>query len=138
MRPLSRALIACGAVLLAGQAVPHPAVARPEIRAFFRQTGVASWYGPGFHGKRTASGERFDQNDLTAAHRQLPLGTEVTVTNLENGRSITVAINDRGPYVGGRVIDLSKAAAQRLGIVEDGLAKVRIEATPRQLALAER
>jgi rare lipoprotein A len=93
---------------------------------------------PGFHGKRTASGERFDQNELTAAHRQLPLGAEVKVTNLENGRSITVQINDRGPYVGGRVLDLSQAAAQRLGIVEDGLAKVRIEATPRQLALAER
>jgi rare lipoprotein A len=139
MRQLSRALIACCAVLLAGHAGLHHAVApRPETRAFFRQTGVASWYGPGFHGKRTASGERFDQNELTAAHRQLPLGAEVKVTNLENGRSITVAINDRGPYVGGRVIDLSKAAAQRLGIVEDGLAKVRIEATPRQLALAER
>jgi rare lipoprotein A len=138
MRPLSRALIAGGAVLLAGQIVPHPAVARPETRAFFRQTGVASWYGPGFHGRRTASGERFDQNELTAAHRQLPLGTEVTVTNLENGRAITVEINDRGPYVGGRVIDLSRAAAQRLGIVEDGLATVRIEATPRQLASAAR
>jgi rare lipoprotein A len=138
MRPLSRALIACGAVLLAGHAGLQQAVARPETRAFFRQTGVASWYGPGFHGKRTASGERFDQNDLTAAHRQLPLGAEVKVTNLENGRSITVAINDRGPYVGGRVIDLSQAAAGRLGIVEDGLARVRIEATPRQLALARR
>jgi rare lipoprotein A len=138
MRLLPRALIACCTVLLAGHAGLHHAVARPETRAFFRQTGVASWYGPGFHGKRTASGERFDQNDLTAAHRQLPLGAEVKVTNLENGRSITVAINDRGPYVGGRVIDLSKAAAQRLGIVEDGLAKVRLEATPRQLALATR
>jgi rare lipoprotein A len=138
MRQLSRALIACCAVLLAGHAGLHQAMACPDTRAAFRQIGVASWYGPGFHGKRTASGERFDQNELTAAHRQLPLGAEVKVTNLENGRSITVAINDRGPYVGGRVIDLSKAAAQRLGIVEDGLAKVRIEATPRQLALAER
>jgi len=107
-------------------------------RAAFRQVGVASWYGPGFHGKRTASGERFDQNDLTAAHRKLPLGSEVKVTNLENGRSIVVEINDRGPYIAGRVIDLSKAAAARLDIVEDGLAKVRIEATPRQLALADR
>jgi rare lipoprotein A len=138
MRPLSRALIVCCAVLVAGHAGLHHAVARPETRAFFRQTGVASWYGPGFHGKRTASGERFDQTELTAAHRQLPLGAEVTVTNLENGRSVVVAINDRGPYVGGRVIDLSQAAAGRLGIVEDGLARVRIEATPRQLALATR
>src|SRR4051812_11265699 len=138
MRQLSRALVACCTMLLAGHAGLHQAVARPETRAAFPQTGVASWYGPGFHGRRTASGERFDQNELTAAHRQLPLGSEVKVTNLENGRSITVAINDRGPYVGGRVINLSKAAAQRLGIVEDGLAKVRIEATPRQLALAAR
>jgi rare lipoprotein A len=138
MRQLSRALVACCTVLLAGQAGLHQAVARPETRAAFRQIGVASWYGPGFHGKRTASGERFDQNDLTAAHRQLPLGSEVKVTNLENGRAITVAINDRGPYIKGRVIDLSKAAARRLGIVEEGVAKVRIEATPRQLALAER
>ena len=136
MRPLSRALIVCCAVLVAGHAGLHHAVARPETRAFFRQTGVASWYGPGFHGKRTASGERFDQNDLTAAHRKLPLGSEVKVTNLENGRAITVEINDRGPYVKGRVIDLSKAAARRLGIVDDGVAKVRIEATPQQLAMA--
>ena len=104
----------------------------------FRQVGVASWYGPGFHGRRTASGERFDQNDLTAAHRNLPLGSEVRVTNLENGRSVTVEINDRGPYVKNRVLDLSKAAARRLGIIENGVAKVRIEATRSQLALAER
>jgi rare lipoprotein A len=125
------------ALLLAGPAagIDH-AVARPE--AMFEQVGVASWYGPGFHGRLTASGEPFDQNDLTAAHRNLPLGSEVKVTNLENGRSITVQINDRGPYVKGRVIDLSKAAARRLGMAGDGLAKVRIEATPQQLALAER
>jgi rare lipoprotein A len=127
-------------LLLAGSAagIDH-AIARTDTgRAAFEQVGVASWYGPGFHGRRTASGERFDQNDLTAAHRNLPLGTEVTVTNLENGRSITVEINDRGPYVKGRVIDLSKAAARSLGMAQDGLAKVRIEATPRQLAMAER
>jgi rare lipoprotein A len=138
MRRRSRTLAAGFVVLLAGHAGTQHASARPEPGTAFRQVGLASWYGPGFHGRRTASGERFDQNELTAAHRQLPLGSEVTVTNLENGRSIVVAINDRGPYVDGRVIDLSKAAARRLGIVEDGLAKVRIEATPRQLALAER
>jgi rare lipoprotein A len=109
-----------------------------QAEAGFRQVGLASWYGPGFHGRKTASGERFDQNDLTAAHRKLPLGSEVRVTNLENGRSITVEINDRGPYIDGRVIDLSKAAAGRLGIIEDGVAEVRIEATRRQLALAQR
>lgn len=106
--------------------------------ASFRQVGMASWYGPGFHGRRTASGERFDQNRLTAAHRKLPLGSEVKVTNLENGRSITVEINDRGPYIDGRVIDLSKAAAGKLGIIEEGIARVRIEASPQQLALAGR
>ena len=107
-----------------------PASAEPA----FRQIGVASWYGPGFHGRQTASGERFDQNDLTAAHRKLPLGSEVKVTNLENGRSITVEINDRGPYAKGRVLDLSKAAARKLGMMENGVAKVRIEATRQQLA----
>ena len=100
--------------------------------------GTASWYGPGFHGKRTASGERFDQNALTAAHRKLPLGSVVKVTNLDNGRSIVVAINDRGPYKKGRVIDLSKGAARKLGIVDDGIAKVRIEATRQQLEMANR
>ena len=110
------------------------AAASQESKPAFRQVGVASWYGPGFHGRTTASGERFDQNDLTAAHRKLPLGSEVRVTNLENGRTITVEINDRGPYAKGRVLDLSKAAARKLGMVEDGVAKVRIEATRQQLA----
>jgi rare lipoprotein A len=102
----------------------------------FRQVGEASWYGPGFHGRKTASGERFNQNKLTAAHRKLPLGTEVQVVNLENGRSVTVEINDRGPYVRGRVIDVSRAAAKRLGIIEDGVAQVEIRATQQQLAEA--
>ena len=130
----------CGAaalLLLATQSHAQGAGIRGADAAF-RQTGVASWYGPGFHGRRTASGERFDQNDLTAAHRRLPLGSEVKVTNLENGRSITVEINDRGPYAKGRVLDLSKAAARELGMVENGVAKVRIEATRRQLASAGR
>lgn len=104
----------------------------------FEQTGRASWYGPGFHGKKTASGERFDQNDLTAAHRTLPLGSEVTVKNPENGREVEVQINDRGPYVKGRVIDLSSKAADHLGIKDDGTAKVKIEATEEQLAAAKK
>jgi rare lipoprotein A len=95
----------------------------------FTQVGQASWYGPGFHGRKTASGERFDQNKLTAAHRSLPLDTKVKVTNLENGRSVEVEINDRGPYAGKRVIDLSKAAANRLDMTDDGIARVRIEVT---------
>ena len=89
--------------------------------------GQASWYGPGFHGKKTASGEIFDQGRLTAAHKTLPLGTKAKVTNLENGTSVEVEINDRGPYVGDRVIDLSRAAANALGFVESGLTMVRIE-----------
>jgi rare lipoprotein A len=138
MRRLSVSLSASAAfLLLAGHSYADLFRAR-AVEPAFRQVGVASWYGPGFQGRTTASGERFDQNDLTAAHRKLPMGSEVRVTNLENGRTITVEINDRGPYVEGRVIDLSKAAARRLGMVDDGVAKVRIEATSEQLALASR
>jgi rare lipoprotein A len=99
----------------------------------FIENGTASWYGPGFHGKKTASGERYDQNDLTAAHKKLPLGSEATVTNVETGKSVEVEINDRGPYVPGRKIDLSKEAARQLGVINEGTAKVRIEATAEQL-----
>lgn len=92
------------------------------------QVGEASFYGTGFHGKKTATGETFDQNDKTAAHPTLPLGTKATVTNLENGTSVDVKINDRGPYVKGRDIDLSKGAAKELGMTKDGVAPVKIEA----------
>lgn len=91
------------------------------------QEGVASWYGPGFHGKRTANGEIYDQHDLTAAHPSLPLGTRAMITNLRNGRSVEIRVNDRGPFVGGRVIDLSYAAARALDMVGPGTARVRIE-----------
>jgi peptidoglycan lytic transglycosylase len=97
------------------------------------EQGEASWYGPGFHGKKTASGEIYDQNELTAAHRKLPLGSEATVTNLETGKKVEVEINDRGPYVEGRKIDLSKEAAKKLDMLDDGTAPVRIEATEEQL-----
>lgn len=92
-----------------------------------KRTGSASWYGPGFHGRRTANGERFNQHALTAAHRSLPLGTQAVVTNLSNGKKVKVRINDRGPFAKGRMIDLSLAAAQRLGMVNSGAAQVRIE-----------
>lgn len=95
-----------------------------------KKTGRASWYGPRFHGSKTASGERFNQNRLTAAHRHLPLGTQVDVTNLKNGRTVRVWINDRGPDVKGRVIDLSRAAAQRLGMMAAGTAPVSLEIQP--------
>jgi rare lipoprotein A len=91
------------------------------------QLGTASWYGPGFHGKPTSSGEIYDQNDLTAAHQTLPLGTRVAVTRLSNSRSVEVRINDRGPFVDGRIIDLSYAAARTLGLVGPGTARVRLE-----------
>ena len=96
--------------------------------AVVEQTGEASWYGKGFHGKKTASGEKFDQNDLTAAHPTLPLGTEATVTNLETGKSVDVEITDRGPYTKGRDLDLSKKAAKEIDMTEDGAAPVKIEA----------
>src|SRR3954447_4118595 len=84
------------------------------------QTGAASWYGPGFHGKRTAHGETFNTNALTAAHKTLPFGTQLRVTNERTGKSVVVRINDRGPYARGRVIDLSKAAAEAVGILGVG------------------
>ena len=92
----------------------------------FRTTGRASWYGPRFDGNPTASGETFDMNALTAAHRTLPLGSRVLVHNLDNDRRVVVKINDRGPYVQGRDIDLSYGAARQLGMVPDGLARVEI------------
>ena len=88
------------------------------------QCGGASWYGPGFHGKKTASGERFNENAMTAAHKTLPLGSIVKVTNQRTGKSIKVTINDRGPYAKGRIIDLSKAAAAKLGTKNAGVGKV--------------
>lgn len=90
-------------------------------------TGVASWYGPGFHGKTTSNGEEYNQNAFTAAHKTLPMNTIVSVTNLDNGRKTTVRINDRGPFVDNRIIDLSKAAATRLDMLQTGTAPVKLE-----------
>ena len=92
----------------------------------FEQEGIASWYGPGFHGKSTSSGEIFNQNAMTAAHPILPFQSEIEVTNLRNGRSIVVRINDRGPFTDSRIIDLSKAAATKLDIIGTGTARVRL------------
>ncbi len=93
----------------------------------YKQIGYASWYGKKFQGRPTASGEIYNMYALTAAHRTLPLGTYVRVTNLSNGKSVVVKINDRGPYVKGRIIDLSYAAAKKIGMVEKGVQKVKIE-----------
>lgn len=100
-------------------------------KAVVEQTGEASWYGKRHHGRKTANGERFDQHGLTAAHPTLPLGTKATVTNLETGKSADVIINDRGPYAKGRDIDVSKAAAEKIGVGKDGAAPVKIEAQVR-------
>jgi rare lipoprotein A len=110
-----------------------PALGGERDHPAYVEYGEASWYGPGFEGKETASGETFDQNRLTAAHLSLPLGIEVKVTNLENGKSVKVEVNDRGPYVRGRAIDLSKAAARKLDMVDEGTALVRIEASRQDL-----
>lgn len=88
---------------------------------------MASWYGPGFHGKRTASGERFNENNFTAAHRSLPFGTLVRVKNLRNNHVVDVRINDRGPFVRGRIIDVSKAAARQLDMIRDGVVPVEVQ-----------
>ena len=93
----------------------------------FVEVGMASWYGPGFHGRTTSGGERFNQYAMTAAHKILPLGTKVRVTNIGNGKSVIVRINDRGPFVDDRVIDLSRAAGTRIGIVANGTGRVRIQ-----------
>lgn len=99
----------------------------PKEDPFYDETGVASWYGPDFHGKSTANGETYNMHDLTAAHRTLPLPSIVRVTNLENGRSIKLRVNDRGPYARGRILDVSKKAAELLGFQNNGTAKVRVQ-----------
>lgn len=93
----------------------------------YREIGIASWYGPGFHGQFTSNGELYDQKGISAAHKNLPLPSYVKVTNLDNGRALVVRVNDRGPFHEGRIIDLSEGAAQALGVIENGTAKVKVE-----------
>lgn len=100
---------------------------KPKYEPNYDETGMASWYGPGFHGKKTANGEVYDQHGLTAAHRTLPLPSIVRVTNLENGRTELIRVNDRGPFAKNRIIDLSKASADRLGVIGNGTARVRVQ-----------
>ena len=108
--------------------VPQPIapVPAPAPRAVLIGTGQASWYGPGFYGNRTANGEVFDMDLISAAHKTLPLPSIVEVTDLDTGRKLKVRVNDRGPFVSGRIIDLSKGAARKLGIYERGVARVRV------------
>ena len=131
---MAAALSACAAPGASdtGAAPPH-VVAAPitsvdkEKLASFTQTGLASWYAKSRRSKRTASGEKMINTEMTAAHRSLPLNTRVRVTNLANGASVMVRINDRGPFINGRVIDLSPAAASELGMKDAGVAPVRLE-----------
>ena len=121
--PVSARFLTVALILLS--AVALPGCRKQPTRV---EEGIASYYGDRFHGRTTASGEAYDKQGLTAAHRTLPFGTGVKVTNLDNNRSVHVVITDRGPYVGGRIIDLSEAAARELGITEDdGVAPVRLE-----------
>nr|MDA8098840.1 septal ring lytic transglycosylase RlpA family protein [Nitrospiraceae bacterium] len=101
----------------------------PPAGTIFREAGIASWYGRELDGRTTLTGEIFDRNGLTAAHRTLPLGTVLRVTNLENNRTVTVTVNDRGPFVHGRILELSRGAAGELGFIAQGTAKVAIETT---------
>ena len=130
MKPISDLkllLLSVAVICLAACSLPPSRIPPPATAPRAGQTGIASWYGPGFHGKTTASGVVYNQHDLTAAHQTLPLGTRVLVTNLDNGRSIEVLINDRGPFAKGRIIDLSYAAAETLGMIGPGTIPVRIE-----------
>lgn len=100
---------------------------QPAYQPDYDEVGIASWYGAYFHGRPTANGERFDKDEISAAHKTLPLPSIVKVTNLENGRAMEIRVNDRGPFVGERIIDLSEGAARALGFRENGLAKVRVQ-----------
>lgn len=107
-----------------------PTAPKGPLQLASAMSGQASWYGPGFYGNRTANGEVFRPGTMTAAHRTLPFGTRVLVTNLNNGRSAVVRINDRGPFHGGRIIDLAHGAASQLGVTASGVAAVKLEVLP--------
>jgi rare lipoprotein A (peptidoglycan hydrolase) len=137
---LSLLLPGCTRLIGREETPPPPPVVTPQAKEAtpkpegpkVEQVGEASWYGPAQNGKETASGDTFDQNKLTAAHPTLPLGTQAVVTNLETGKSVAVTINDRGPSRKGRKIDLSRAAAQKIGMTKEGVAQVKIESKPGQ------
>ena len=126
-RGLSQAwalLLVCGVAVSACTVLPK---GRADLDVSMKERGIASWYGEDFHGWMTANGEIYDMEAFTAAHRTLPLGTWVLVTNVENGRQVRVRINDRGPYLYGRVLDLSLAGARVLDMVDSGVAAVQVE-----------
>lgn len=124
-------LLACGFAVSACTVLPK---GRADLDVSMKERGIASWYGEDFHGWMTANGEIYDMEALTAAHRTLPLGTAILVTNVENGKQVRVRINDRGPYLYGRVLDLSLAGARALDMVDSGVAAVQIEVVGDQSA----
>jgi len=132
LRPSSRKvrLFLVGAALAATSVgctlVGGPAAAPPGPSTGWTEQGIASWYGDPFHGRQTSSGETYDMEEMTAAHRTLPFGTVLQVVNLDNGRTVQVRVNDRGPYVDGRVIDVSRRAARELDMVGPGTARVYV------------
>jgi rare lipoprotein A len=123
---LALATTACGAATPRPES-PESTTTTPPSRARKTQDGNATWYGGKFHGRKTASGERYNQNAFTAAHRTLPFGTRVRVTNKKNGKSVQVRINDRGPFGGRAIIDLSRAAARDIDMISDGIVPVHLE-----------
>lgn len=122
-RPAWVALAACAALTLGGCAASHP----PPPADARAETGIASFYGDEFKGRRMASGERYDPTALVAAHRTLPFGTRVRVTNLANGNDVVVTVRDRGPFVSGRIVDVSRRAAEQLEFVRQGTTRVKLE-----------
>lgn len=127
MRPGTWHLIPLLFILLITGCAERAPLSSSASESRFTQEGKASFYARMHHGQRTASGERHDQSALVAAHRSLAFGSRVRVTNLDNGKQVTVRINDRGPFVRGRIIDLSRAAAERIGMIDQGIVRVRIE-----------
>lgn len=126
----SRASLLTGALIFSGCNSDRQDKGSDAIKPVHKEVGEASWYGPGFKGQETANGETFDPTKMTAAHPSLPMGTKAVVTNLDNGKKVEVRINDRGPYANDRVIDLSRAAAKKLDMVDDGATQVKIETRP--------
>jgi rare lipoprotein A len=120
---LSRAALIASLIGLSGS-LAH---ADEKMEVLQTITGSASWYGGKFHGRTTANGERYNMHEMTAAHKTLPFGTKVRVINERNGKAVVVRINDRGPFVGKRVIDLSRGAAQAVGMIDQGVARVKLE-----------
>ncbi|GGA45449.1 septal ring lytic transglycosylase RlpA family protein [Pelagibacterium lentulum] len=126
--PFAKSAI-CAAILTLGvlPATVSSLSARETVAVVQTINGTASWYGGKFHGRRTANGETYNMHALTAAHPSLPFGTQVVVTNQNNGRTVVVRINDRGPFTGGRIIDLSHKAANQIGMINSGTARVTLE-----------